>query len=84
VACIGYEVLSVVVMKGSVFKDLIPCSPLKANRLSQALLGTCFALISCLAYSSALKMMRHVTPKRRSNFNELYDISQKINSSRVV
>jgi hypothetical protein len=43
-------------LKSTVFRDILImlCSPLKVNWL--ALLGTCFMLVSCMAYSSTLKM----------------------------
>jgi hypothetical protein len=40
-------------MKISVFWDIMPCSPI---RFISALLATCFMSVSCLAYSSTLKM----------------------------
>jgi hypothetical protein len=57
-------------MKCSIFWDITPCSPFEVNqrfggtchlqllgqRISQALLPTCFMLVSCLVYSSTLKM----------------------------
>jgi hypothetical protein len=43
---VGFEVLTAVVMKSSVFGVITPCSNLAA----------CIILISCLAYSSTLKM----------------------------
>jgi hypothetical protein len=51
-------------MKSCVLWDITPCSPLKVNRRLgvtcrlhiQALLATCFTLVSCLACSSTLKM----------------------------
>jgi hypothetical protein len=69
---VGFEVLTVVVMKNSVIWDITPCSPLKVNRrfrgtsrvhlqgrrISEAR-NQCEAggkQVSCLAYSSALKM----------------------------
>jgi hypothetical protein len=37
-----------------------------------------FMLVSCLAYSSTLKLERHVPPKRRMTFNGLRGVvSQK-------
>jgi hypothetical protein len=44
---VGFEVLTAVVMKSSIFRDIMLCS---------ALLATCFMLVSCLAYSLTLKM----------------------------
>jgi hypothetical protein len=40
---VGFEVRTVVVMKSSIFWDIMPCSPLIDNRhLGGALLATCF------------------------------------------
>jgi hypothetical protein len=41
------------VMESYISWDIKPCSPLSVNR---ALLATFFTLVSCLAYSSTLKM----------------------------
>jgi hypothetical protein len=46
-------------MKNFIFWDITPCSPLRVNRLFGGtchLIDTCFALVSCLAYSSTLNM----------------------------
>jgi hypothetical protein len=48
------EVLPAVVMKGHIFRDIRPCSPLKVNRRSGGtfrlqLPGLCLTLFSCLA-----------------------------------
>jgi hypothetical protein len=32
------------------------------------MLATCFVLVSCLVYSSALKRRRNILPKRQLNF----------------
>jgi hypothetical protein len=73
---VGFEVLTAVVMKSTIFWDITLCSLLNVNRrfrgiyhlhfqgrrISQtrnqheALLATCFTLVSCLAYSWTLKM----------------------------
>jgi hypothetical protein len=39
-----------------------------------ALHATCFKLVSSLAYSSTLKMERHIPPKCRLTFNGLYGV----------
>jgi hypothetical protein len=64
----GYVVFkasTAVLMKSSIFWDITPYSPLKVNlhfggtyrlHISVALLATCLTLVSCLAYSSTLKM----------------------------
>jgi hypothetical protein len=46
-------------MKSSIFWDITPCSPLNVNRHfggTYRLLTTSFTLVTCLAYSSTLKM----------------------------
>jgi hypothetical protein len=50
---IGLKVLTPVVTKISVFWDIPPCSALKVNRLC---LSYAFTLVSCWAYSSAIKI----------------------------
>jgi hypothetical protein len=53
-----------IVMRNSIFWDIMPCSPLKVNQHFggtcclhlQPLLATCFTFISCSAYSLALKL----------------------------
>jgi hypothetical protein len=70
--CYLYRVwgFTAVVIKNSIFWDITPCSllkfiqyfggicglHLKGWRLRVALLAACFMLVSCLAYSSTLKM----------------------------
>jgi hypothetical protein len=49
---VGFAVLTAVVMKSTIFWDIMPCSPLKVNRE----LPPAFTLVSCLAYSSTLKV----------------------------
>jgi hypothetical protein len=46
----GFEVLTAVFMNGPVFWDITSCSLLKVS------LQPAFTLVSCLAYSSTLKM----------------------------
>jgi hypothetical protein len=51
------EVLVAVVMKTSVFWDIAARSAVKVNRrFGEALLATCFTLVSSIAYFSTLKM----------------------------
>jgi hypothetical protein len=49
----GFQILTAMIMKRSIFWDITLCSPLKGNRLFRgtwrALLGNCFMLISSLA-----------------------------------
>jgi hypothetical protein len=51
---VGFEVLIGVVIKNSIFWDLIPYGLLKINQ--QAVLADCITLVSCLAYSSTMKI----------------------------
>jgi hypothetical protein len=69
---VGFEVLTAVVMKSTIFWDITPCSPLSANRrfggirveerakqetsMKQIASRGCFTLVSCMAHSSTLKM----------------------------
>jgi hypothetical protein len=48
VSAVGFELLTAVVIKSSLLWVITPCSPLEFNRL--------FMPISCLAYSTTLKM----------------------------
>jgi hypothetical protein len=41
-AAVGFEVLTGVVMKSSVFWDITPCSPLKVSRRSEEHIGSIF------------------------------------------
>jgi hypothetical protein len=64
--CLEFDVLTAVVVKSSVFRDIMPCSPLKnqsnfQRNMSEETsmkhvfdLAACFMLVSCLAYSSTL------------------------------
>jgi hypothetical protein len=49
---VEFEVLTAVVMKSSIFWDIMLCSPLKVRLC----LPLAFTLVSCLAYSLTLKM----------------------------
>jgi hypothetical protein len=67
---VQFEVFTPVVMKNSVFWDIMPRSPseiirllggtcrphLQGRRISEALLDTCFMLVTFLAYSWTQKM----------------------------
>jgi hypothetical protein len=56
---IRFEVLTAAVMKSSIFWDIMPCSPLEVNGRSggsRRSVATYFTLVSCLAYSSTLRM----------------------------
>jgi hypothetical protein len=41
---LGFDVLTPVVMRSSIFWDITPCSPLTVNRSFGKLLATCFVL----------------------------------------
>jgi hypothetical protein len=64
--------------RGSPFWDMAPRTPLKFNRSSggtvrqnlQRLLATCFHLVSCLVYSSTLKM-KTCSSKSLVDFDEI-------------
>jgi hypothetical protein len=84
-ANVGFEVLTLVVIKSSVFCDITPYSPLKVNRsfwekcrlhlqqvASRTLLATCFTLVSCLAYSSTLKMEAICSSETPVDFQRTY------------
>jgi hypothetical protein len=58
---VGFEALRAMVMKSSIFCDIMPCSPFKVNRRFGQIcrllsLPPAFTLVSCLAYSSTLKV----------------------------
>jgi hypothetical protein len=59
-------------MKSSISWDITQCSPLSVNRrygvTCSALLATCFRLVSCLAYSSTLKMDATCSSKTSVDF----------------
>jgi hypothetical protein len=56
---VGFEVLTAVVMRRSVLWDMAPCTPLLANS---------FILVSCLVYSSTLKMEAIFSSKTEVDF----------------
>jgi hypothetical protein len=51
---IGFDVVTAVVMKSFISLDVTSCSLVKVNRRYK--LVSCLMLVSCLAYSSVLKM----------------------------
>jgi hypothetical protein len=80
---VGFEVLTAVVMKSSVFWDITPCSLLKVNELlggtspssglnnkpiKKQQLDNCFTHVSCFAYSYTLKMEVTCSSKTSVNF----------------
>jgi hypothetical protein len=52
VKLLGFEVLTSVVMRSSIFWDITPCGPLKVNRR----FGGTPRFFSCLTYSSTVMM----------------------------
>jgi hypothetical protein len=55
---VGFEVLTAVVMKSTIFWDRMLCSPLKVNRR----FGSAHHLLSCLEYFLTLKMEGDMFP----------------------
>jgi hypothetical protein len=58
-------------VKSFIFWDITPCSPLKVDYVREehfALLAACFMLVSCLAYSSTLKMEAICSSKMQDEF----------------
>jgi hypothetical protein len=56
---VGFEVLTVVAMKSSIFLHITQCSPLKVDRrfgLTCSKLAASFMMVSSLAYSSIVEM----------------------------
>jgi hypothetical protein len=55
---VGFEVLTAVVMKSTIFWDITPCSPLSVSRRFGGTLcfPAVFTRVSCPAYFSNLKM----------------------------
>jgi hypothetical protein len=86
----GSEVLTAVVIKGSISWDITPCSPLKVHISEEhlapifrvnlhyvatsVLLAACFMAVSSLDYYSTLKMGATLSPKRRLTFSGLHDM----------
>jgi hypothetical protein len=58
---------------------MTPFSPLKVNSRFEGTIADCFTLVSCLDYSSSLKMEATFSPKSRlALIGRLGGISQKI------
>jgi hypothetical protein len=79
---VGFEILTAVIMKNSVFWNITPCSPLKVNRRFG---GTCRLSIQCLKIIQARNRRKRrwkastILLKHRLTFNGLHGvISQKI------
>jgi hypothetical protein len=78
---VGFEVLTEVVMKSTIFWDITPCSPLNINRrfggtyCLQPLLATCFHAGFLLSlFFSAWRWRRYVPPKLRLTLNGLHGV----------
>jgi hypothetical protein len=52
---VGFEVPTALIMESPICWDVAPCSLLKGHQRSKQK-GTCFMLVSCLAFSSTLMM----------------------------
>jgi hypothetical protein len=61
-------------MKSLVFWGITPCNPFESQSTQAAPLDACFTPVSCLTYSSILRMRRHVSPKRRLTSNGLHHV----------
>jgi hypothetical protein len=73
---VGFEVLTVVVMKSYIFWDITPCSLLKVN---QCFGGTCRVHVQGFDGLFTRQRWRwHAPPKHRLTFSGLRDICQKI------
>jgi hypothetical protein len=74
----GFEVLTAVVMKSSIFWDITSCSPFKANRRFGGKCRLCFLSVWCWLLAWPIfkpwRWRRHVPPKRRLTFNGLHGI----------
>jgi hypothetical protein len=67
ISYVDFEVLTVVVMKNSIFWDITLCSPVKV-RVS---LAACFTFISCLPYSSTFKTENKDSSETSVDFNRI-------------
>jgi hypothetical protein len=66
---VGFKVLTAVVIKGSIFWDVMPRSPLKVECCFRGhFISTCFMLVTCLDYSSALGMEATCSSKTSVDF----------------
>jgi hypothetical protein len=55
--CIGFEVFPVVTTNSSLFWEITPCCPVKVSRcLREYISPISFMMVSCLGYTSTLKM----------------------------
>jgi hypothetical protein len=69
----GFEVVTVMVVKTSIFWDITPCSPFTVNRRFKEHVGSiclppAFTLVSCRAYCSNLKMEATCSSKTPVDF----------------
>jgi cobalamin biosynthesis protein CobD/CbiB len=66
---VGFEVLTVVVMKSAIFWDITMCS---LYIQPTAVFANVFMLASCLAYSSTLKMKATCSSETSVDFQQTY------------
>jgi hypothetical protein len=80
---VGFEVLTVMIMKNSIFCDISPYISLKTNR---TFWGTCFISASWFLDWLVFRpwtRRRHVPPKRRLIFNGLHGIMTHLTIARL-
>jgi hypothetical protein len=76
---VGFEVLTAVVMKNSIFRDIFQCTPLKVTEGSKAkaLLAASCQFFAWFTLHSR-RWRQHVPPEHQFTFSELHNvISQK-------
>jgi hypothetical protein len=66
----GFEVLTTVIMKSSIFWGITPCSSSKVNDMKLCL-PPAFALVSCSACSSTLKMEAKYSSEKLVDFQRI-------------
>jgi hypothetical protein len=74
----GFEILTAVVMRSSIFWDITPCNALKITGILDEHFTTvfradaklCMLLVSCLAYSSTLKTEARFSSKMLVDFQQ--------------
>jgi hypothetical protein len=79
-----FVVLTAVVINSTTFCDIMPCSPLKVNDVSEehiasifrTMIATFFTLVYCLAYSSILKMKAAYSSETSVDFQWLQYIPE--------
>jgi hypothetical protein len=72
---LGFEVLTMVVLKSSVFWDIKPCSPLKVNHVSEEHVACISRVKKQVKQETCMKL----AASKALTFNELHNVlSQKI------